>query len=151
MTMARKMRLVPLMAVALLCIFATVYGCRKKAVVYSDRSEDPKYVKQLKDLSSEQRQVANDRAKVQEQMDAFRRRAAANLGGAPSADQIDYELNSYPAKYPGWKELVNKDSACAEEMKRKLAEARAKVRARIVQEAADKQALKDGRAKPATR
>lgn len=149
MTMTRKMRLVPLLAAALLCVFVTACGCRKKAVVYTDRTEDPKYTQQLKGIASEQKQIAKARAKVREEMEAFRQKAAANLGGNPSAEQIDYELNSYPAKYPGWRELVQRDTACAEDMKRKLAEARTKVRARMLQEAADREAVKDGRAKSA--
>lgn len=143
------MCLLPLLAAVVFCAFATASGCRKKAVVYTDRNDDPKYAKQLKDHVSEQKQVAKEQGKLRAEMDKFRRRAAANLGGTPSAEQIDYELNAYPAKYPGWKDLVEKDSACAETMKQKLAEARASVRQRIIQESADRAAVKDGRAKPA--
>jgi len=143
------MRLVPLLAAVVLCVFTVAVGCRKKVVVYTDRNDDPKYRQQLKSLHSEQKQVAKARGKILAEMEEFRKRAAVNLGGNPTPEQIDYELNAYPARYPGWQDLVAKDSACADEMKKKLAEARANVRARLIQEKADREAVKDGRAKAA--
>ncbi len=149
MTRIIKKCLVPLMAVTVFCAFTAIVGCRKKVVVHTDRSTDPKYKAELKQMSSEQKQVAKARGELRAEMEKLRKAAAANLGGKPTAAQIDYELDAYPAKYPLWKELKAKDAALLAELKAHLAAARAKVRSRLMQERADQEAVKAGKAKAA--
>lgn len=138
--------LAPLAAVACLLAFAAFEGCERKPQVYVSRTSDPAYVKELKDQAAQQRRTAMALAKIKRQMDDLKERARAKLGKDATEEQIKAELDGNPAKYAGWKLLVDAYAKANAKMEKELADVRGIVRRRIEKEAADQRAVAEGKA-----
>ncbi len=152
--------LAPLVAVVCLLAFVAFEGCERKpdeAVpqgrggnasnqVYVSRTEDPAYSKALKDQVAQQKRTAMALAKIKRQMDDLKERARAKLGKDATEEQIKAELDGNPAKYAGWKLLVDAYAKANAKMEKELADVRGIVRRRIEKEAADQKAVAEGKA-----
>ncbi len=138
-------------AALMLLVFAV--GCdREEAPVQApaparpvSRAEDPAYREQLKVHIDSQKKVAHDINEIERQMELQRQRARKALGEGATDAQIVAELESNPTKYPEWGHLVGRRNALGNDMKARLAEARAAILSRISQE---KQSV-EGSTKPA--
>jgi len=152
--------LAPLVAVVFLLAFAAFDGCERKpdeAVpqgsggnasnqVYVSRVDDPAYRKALKDEVARQKRTAMALAKIKRQMDDLKERARVKLGKDATEEQIKAELDGNPAKYAGWKLLVDAYAKANAKMEKELADVRGIVRRRILKEAADQKAVAEGKA-----
>jgi hypothetical protein len=85
-------------------------------------------------------------AKIKRQMDDLKERARAKLGKDATEEQIKAELDGNPAKYAGWKLLVDAYAKANAKMEKELADVRGIVRRRIEKEAADQKAVAEGKA-----
>ena len=152
--------LAPLVAVVCLLAFVAFEGCERKPdesvlqgsggnasnQVYVSRTEDPAYSKALKDQVAQQKRTAMALAKIKRQMDDLKERARAKLGKDATEEQIKAELDGNPAKYAGWKLLVDAYAKANAKMEKEFADVRGIVRRRIEKEAADQKAVAEGKA-----
>lgn len=135
---------------------AALCGCEKKPAekktdekkpeVYMVRGEDPAYQKVLLETRARQNRHAAARARVVPRMEALVARARAALPEGATEDAVRAELEAHPEKYLGWTELSAALTNANAQLEREMARARATVRARILKEAADRTAVKEGRA-----
>ena len=144
--------LAPLVAVVCLLAFVAFEGCERKPDESvpqgsgGNASEDPAYSKALKDQVAQQKRTAMALAKIKRQMDDLKERARAKLGKDATEEQIKAELDGNPAKYAGWKLLVDAYAKANAKMEKELADVRGIVRRRIEKEAADQKAVAEGKA-----
>ena len=130
--------------VAALAMLVFAVGCdregkpvsaqEKTAAKPMSRMADPKYREQLRGHVAEQKAVARDLSGIEAKMELLRRRARVVLGADATDAQVVAELEANPMKYPEWKYLVGRRNAAERDLKRKRADARATVLARIAQE-----------------
>lgn len=135
-----KKRIAPRLAVTMMFIFAVFCGCEKKpsSPAPVSRAKDPAYREQLETLRQQQNQVAVRASKVSQALDKLYAKAKAKLGEKATLEQIEAELAAHPELYIGYEALRARAAENAAAAKRKLEEARATVRDRILKERADR-------------
>ena len=138
--------LTPFATVVLMLVFMVLMGCNNKPKVYTDRSKDPSYEKELKGTAARQQSLAQSHAKISAQIERLQARARAALPEGASDAQVKAELDGHPEKYPGWKTLSASLTDVNASMEKELANARSIVRRRIQKEAADRKAVAEGKA-----
>ena len=148
------------LACALTLALAALCGCEKKPAdgqkpadtakpeVYTSRSQDPAYTNALRTARGKQDEQAAVQAKLRPQLEALIARARAALPQNATDDQVRTELENNPAKYPGWKALSAALAKSNARLEDAMAKTRETVRRRILQEAADRKAVAEGRAIP---
>lgn len=136
----------PFATVAMILGSAAFSGCEKKPEVYTARGNDPVYQKALQESHANQNKISRVREKIASQMEELVSRARAVLPADATDDQVRQELESNPAKYPGWKALSSALAKANADLEKQMGNARATVRARILKEAADRKAVAEGRA-----
>lgn len=151
-----KPRVASLAAVAAVVFCSVLTGCDKtekasppespKPVVYENRMEDPAYRQALTDARAEQKKIARGRNAVVEEMEKVIAAARAALPKDATDGQVKAELESHPEKYPTWKDLSEKIVVANGAAEKNLAEVRRTVRARMLKEVADRQAVANGKA-----
>ena len=149
---------------ALMIGLAALCGCEKKPdggqktpdaaarpEVYTTRGQDPAYTNALHEARAKQTHIVAVQAKLRPQIAAFMARARAALPAGATDDQVRAELDAHPEKYPGWTALAKAKAQADARLTDAHARTRETVRRRIVQEAADRRAVAEGRAtaKPA--
>lgn len=125
-------------------------GCKKEAPlpsVQTDRRADAAYQQQLGKMASDQRKIASRRARIAAEMEKLVAKARAALGEDASDEAIRKELESNPAKYPGWKEYSEGMVKANAELEQEQARARASVAKRISEESVARKAVEQGKAK----
>lgn len=151
MTNRQKWGVAPLPAVAAFCLFAALCGCGKRPESVSapppppkpavlDRMQDPVYTNALMEARREQVARVRRAEPVLKLMDSMKARARKALPQGATEARVLEELDAHPAKYPGWRELRTRAAELEREQEKGRREARALVRARILQEAADRKA-----------
>ncbi len=145
-----KRFITPLLAVLAMLAVAMFSGCSDdKPEVIVDRSQDKTYHEALAQTRAEQKKIAVRNANTTANMQRLIERARKALPAGATDEQVKAELENNPNKYPGWKRLYKRSLENKEKLEKNLADARAKVRARIQQEMADKKSVEEGRAKAA--
>ena len=136
MIMAKFIRPASRLVMLAALFFMAGCGCEKQRPVPSpdlptvpaSRLKEPAFKAEMKRRVAAQNEVAARKAELEERMEAIRRRAAA-----PESD-------------PEWKNLQAAHAACVAELKEQLKRTRGAVRAAQVQDAADKAAVRAGKA-----
>ena len=136
----------PFATVAMILGSAAFCGCEKKPDVYTERGKDPVYQKTLQESHVNQNKITKVRESIASQMEELVARARAALPAGATDDQVRRELESNPAKDPGWKALSSALAKANADLEKQMGNARATVRARILKEAADRKAVAEGRA-----
>lgn len=136
----------PFATVAMIVGSMAFSGCERKPEVYQNRGNDPEYQKTLKGAHAQQTAVAKTRHRIAAQMQELVDRARAALPKDATDEQVRAELESNPGKYPGWKALSSALAKANADLEKKMGDARATVRARILKEANDRRAVAEGRA-----
>lgn len=131
MILAKKFRTLSRFAAVSMLLFAV--GCSREEkpslpVVPASRQEGVAFKRMLTERSAAQNRVARRLSEIESKMADIRKRVAK-----PEAD-------------PEWKSLCAAREACASEMKNEVQKTRAQARAALMQEVADKAAVREGRA-----
>ena len=133
-------RIAPRVA-AVMLLFAVVCGCEKEPVASrqeapAPRTQDPVYTQALHRVQTQRQEIAAQRQKVVEQMEALVARARKALPADATEEQVRNELLNNPRKYPGWQELNEALVKNGEKAKRDEAATYTMVRRRVLREAA---------------
>ena len=137
--MARKLSRAAWIAVALAMVVLAVVvvlcvrGCRGGSGDY-DRTKDPAYVQELKDVIEARKPLVKARNKTVSEMKDVIAKARAALPAGASDEEVKAELDGHPEKYPEWKglsEQILRDNAAIEGS---LKDAQSRIRARIMKE-----------------
>ena len=137
--MARKISRAAWIAVALalvalaIVVVLCVRGRRGGPKGY-DRTQDPAYVQELKDVIAARKPLVKARHQTVSEMEALIAKARAALPADATDEAVKAELDGHPEKYPEWKglsEQILRDNAAIEDS---LKDARARVRARVMKE-----------------
>ena len=121
------------MAVLAVVVALCVRGCRGGSVGY-DRTKDPAYVQELKDVLEARKPLVKARNETVSKMKDVIAKARAALPVGVSDEEVKAELDDHPEKYPEWKGLSEKivqDNAAIEDS---LKDAQSRVRARLMKE-----------------
>ena len=137
--MAGKLSRVAWIAVALAMVVLAVVvalcvrGCRGGSEGY-DRTQDPAYVQELKDVIEARKALVKARNETVSEMKDVIAKARAALPADATDEDVKAELDGHPEKYPEWKglsEQILRDNAAIEDS---LKDAQSRVRARIMKE-----------------
>ena len=137
--MAGKLSRVAWIAVALAMVVSAVVvalcvrGCRR-GPVDDDRTKDPAYAQELKDVLEARKPLVKARNETVSGMKALIAKARAALPAGATDEDVKAELDGHPEKYPEWKGLSEKivqDNAAIEGS---LKDAQSRIRARIMKE-----------------
>ena len=137
--MARKISRAAWIAVALaLAVLAVVVVLcirgRSGGSKGYDRTKDPAYVQELKDVIEARKPLVKARNQTVSEMKDVIAKARAALPADATDEQVKAELDGHPEKYPEWKglsEQILRDNAAIEGS---LKDAQSRVRARIMKE-----------------
>lgn len=135
----------PVILGATVILFTAFSGCEKGSTPTVpaepvDRTQDSAYVETLKQSRREQVGIAKRQQSIARNMERMRQRARDVLGKDATDAQVEQELDAHPEKYPGWRELKVGAGESEKQMKDANAKTRATIRARILQEAAERKA-----------
>ncbi len=133
----------PLFAVSAAITVALFSGCGDdKSNAATDRTKDEKYHNELTEIREKQKKIASGNSVVVAEMQKILERARKALPAGATDEQVLAEIGNNPDKYPGWKMFYERSLENKAAIERNLAEARAKVRARIHRERLEKKAAK---------
>ena len=121
------------MVVLAVAVALCVRGCRGGLEGY-DRTKDPAYVQELKDVIEARKPLVKARNETVSEMKDVIAKARAALPAGASDEEVKAELDGHPEKYPEWKGLSEKivqDNAAIEGS---LKDAQSRIRARIMKE-----------------
>lgn len=107
------------------------------AVVYTNRMHDPEYVEALSQNRIQQGLIVAARQKIADQMAALKEAVSASL--PPDADEA--VLEQALAEHPEWQNLEKAYQAKITEVNQTIEDAKALVRARMLQEKEDVEAV----------
>lgn len=147
---------VPLTAVSIVFISLLLAGCKKRSApevppsvsarpaesAITNRMQDAAYRKALDLNRREQGKKASERNKIVEKMEQMIAKARASLPAGADDAAVKAEL----AKNPEWVELEKQNAHATAEIDKTLAEAREKIRQRMLAEARDVKAVSEGKA-----
>ena len=136
----------PLATVAMVFGLVALIGCEKKPEVYTNRTGDPAYLNDLRQVRARQNEKAAVRQRLVKQVEELVARARASLPQGATDEQVKAELVGNPQKYPGWSALSAALAKADAELRREMGNAREIVRRRISKEMADRKAVAEGRA-----
>ena len=126
---AIALALAALAVVVALC----VRGRRSGSEGY-DRTQDPAYAQELKDVIEARKALVKARNETVSEMKDVIAKARAALPAGASDEDVKAELDGHPEKYPEWKglsEQILRDNAAIEDS---LKDAQSRVRARVMKE-----------------
>ena len=123
------------LAVVVLAVVVALCVCgRRGGSAGYDRTQDPAYAHELKDVLEARKPLVKARNETVSGMKALIAKARAALPAGATDEDVKAELEGHPEKYPEWKglyEQVLRDNAAIEGS---LKDAQSRVRARIMKE-----------------
>ena len=125
---------VALTVVVLAVVVALCVRGRRRGPAPYDRTQDPAYAHELKDVMEARKPLVKARNQTVSEMRALIAKARAALPADATDEAVKAELDGHPEKYPEWKglsEQILRDNAAIEGS---LKDAQSRIRARIMKE-----------------